>query len=78
MPPSQIALEIFSHNDKLLVKPHSGENEYDNESVTYEDIGTIIICKQMSQSTGWMPDILLYADGYETDWYFKDYALTNF
>ena len=29
-------------------------------------------CEQMGQSPDWMPDILLRADGYETQWYRKD------
>ena len=31
-----------------------------------------VICKQMGRSPDWMPDILLRADGYETDFYKKD------
>lgn len=31
-----------------------------------------VICKQMGRSPEWMQDILLRADGYETDWYRKD------
>lgn len=30
------------------------------------------VCEQMSRSPEWMPDILLRADGYETQWYRKD------
>lgn len=30
------------------------------------------ICEQMGRSPEWMPDILLRADGYETNWYRKD------
>ena len=30
------------------------------------------ICEQMGRSPEWMPDILLRADGYETQWYRKD------
>ena len=29
------------------------------------------VCEQMGRSPSWMPDILLRADGYETDWYRK-------
>lgn len=31
-----------------------------------------VICKQMGRSPDWMPDILLRADGYETNFYKKD------
>ena len=31
-----------------------------------------IVCEQMGRSPDWMPDILLRADGYETDFYKKD------
>lgn len=31
-----------------------------------------VICKQMGRSPDWMPDILLRADGYETQFYKKD------
>ena len=30
------------------------------------------VCEQMGRSPEWMPDILLRADGYETEWYRKD------
>lgn len=30
------------------------------------------VCEQMGRSPDWMPDILLRADGYETDFYKKD------
>ena len=30
------------------------------------------VCEQMGRSPKWMPDILLRADGYETQWYRKD------
>lgn len=30
------------------------------------------VCEQMGRSPEWMPDILLRADGYETQWYRKD------
>lgn len=36
------------------------------------DVDLNVICKQMGRSPNWMPDILLRADGYETDWYRKD------
>ncbi len=36
------------------------------------DVDLNVICKQMGRSPDWMPDILLRADGYETDWYRKD------
>lgn len=35
------------------------------------DVDLNVICKQMSRSPNWMPDILLRADRYETDWYCK-------
>ena len=31
-----------------------------------------VVCEQMGRSPDWMPDILLRADGYETQWYRKD------
>lgn len=31
-----------------------------------------VVCEQMGRSPDWMPDILLRADGYETDFYKKD------
>lgn len=31
-----------------------------------------VVCEQMGRSPNWMPDILLRADGYETQWYRKD------
>lgn len=31
-----------------------------------------VVCKQMGSSPDWMPDILLRADGYETQFYKKD------
>lgn len=31
-----------------------------------------VVCEQMGRSPEWMQDILLRADGYETDWYRKD------
>lgn len=31
-----------------------------------------VVCEQMGQSSDWMPDILLRADGYETQFYMKD------
>ena len=30
------------------------------------------VCEQMGRSPSWMPDILLRADGYETQFYKKD------
>ena len=36
------------------------------------DVDLNIICTQMGRSPNWMPDILLRADGYETDFYKKD------
>ena len=36
------------------------------------DVNLDVICKQMGRSPDWMPDILLRADGYETDFYKKD------
>ena len=36
------------------------------------DVDLDVICKQMGRSPDWMPDILLRADGYETDFYKKD------
>ena len=36
------------------------------------DVDLNVICKQMSRSPEWMPDILLRADGYETNFYKKD------
>ena len=111
------------------VKPRLGENQYGEESVTYEGVGSTkkweriesygpkfvenivqavsrdilcyamktlrhcfivghvhdeliiecspnvdlnVICKQMGRSPDWMPDILLRADGYETQFYKKD------
>ncbi len=36
------------------------------------DVDLNVICKQMGRSPEWMQDILLRADGYETDWYRKD------
>lgn len=36
------------------------------------DVDLNVICKQMGRSPDWMPDILLRADGYETDFYKKD------
>jgi len=36
------------------------------------DVDLNVICKQMGRSPDWMPDILLRADGYETDRYRKD------
>jgi len=36
------------------------------------DVDLDVICKQMGRSPDWLPDILLRADGYETDWYRKD------
>ncbi len=69
------------------VKPRIGENQYGGKSVTYEGVESTkkwesiecspivdldVICKQMVRSPDWMPDTLLRADGYETDWYRKD------
>lgn len=36
------------------------------------DVNLDVICKQMGRSPDWMPDILLRADGYETNFYKKD------
>ena len=36
------------------------------------DVSLNEICKQMGRAPEWMPDILLRADGYETDFYRKD------
>lgn len=36
------------------------------------DVDLSVICKQMGRSPDWMPDILLRADGYETNFYKKD------
>lgn len=36
------------------------------------DVDLNAICKQMGRSPDWMPDILLRADGYETNFYKKD------
>ena len=36
------------------------------------DVDLNVICKQMGRSPDWMPDILLRADGYETNFYKKD------
>ena len=36
------------------------------------DVDLDAICKQMGRSPDWMPDILLRADGYETNFYKKD------
>lgn len=36
------------------------------------DVDLNVICKQMGRSPDWMPDILLCADGYETNFYKKD------
>ena len=36
------------------------------------DVDLNVICKQMGRSPDWMPDILLRADGYETQFYKKD------
>lgn len=36
------------------------------------DVDLDVICKQMGRSPDWMPDILLRADGYETNFYKKD------
>lgn len=36
------------------------------------DVDLNAICKQMGRSPDWMPDILLRADGYETQFYKKD------
>lgn len=36
------------------------------------DVDLNVICKQMGRSPNWMPDILLRADGYETNFYKKD------
>ena len=35
-------------------------------------VGLKAVCEQMGRSSDWMPDILLRADGYETDFYKKD------
>ena len=37
-----------------------------------EDVSLDAICEQMGRTPSWMPDILLRADGYETDFYKKD------
>ena len=73
LPPSRL---------RSYVKPRIGENQYDGKSVTYEGVGSTkeweriecspdvdpdVICKQMGRSPDWMPDILLRANGYETD-----------
>ncbi len=39
----------------------------------YPRVSLNIVCEQMGRSPDWMPDILLRADGYETEWYCKDY-----
>ena len=36
------------------------------------DVDLNVICKQTGRSPDWMPDILLRADGYETNFYKKD------
>ena len=36
------------------------------------DVDLNVICKQMGRSPEWLPDILLRADGYETNFYKKD------
>ncbi len=35
------------------------------------DVDLDVICKQIGRSPGWMPDLLLRADGYETQFYKK-------
>lgn len=37
-----------------------------------QDVSLDAICKQMGRNPKWMPDILLRADGYETEFYKKD------
>ena len=37
-----------------------------------EDVSLDELCKQMARNPVWMPDILLRADGYVTDFYRKD------
>ncbi|MDD2979171.1 MAG: DNA polymerase [Hespellia sp.] len=37
-----------------------------------QDVSLDVICKQMARNPKWMPDILLRADGYETNFYKKD------
>lgn len=37
-----------------------------------KDVSLEAICEQMSRTPSWMPDILLRADGYQTDFYKKD------
>lgn len=37
-----------------------------------QDVSLDAVCKQMARNPKWMPDILLRADGYETDFYKKD------
>lgn len=37
-----------------------------------QDVSLDSICKQMGRTPSWMPDILLRADGYETQFYKKD------
>lgn len=36
------------------------------------DVDLNVVCKQMGRSPEWLPDILLRADGYETNFYKKD------
>lgn len=37
-----------------------------------KDVDLNVICQQMGRSPSWMSDILLWADGYETEFYKKD------
>ena len=37
-----------------------------------EEVSLDVLCKQMARVPGWMPGILLRADGYITPWYRKD------
>lgn len=41
--------------------------------IEYDPIADLnAVCDQMRQSPDWIPDILLWADEYETFWYRKD------
>ena len=37
-----------------------------------KDVSLDVICEQMGRTPPWIPDILLRADGYETEFYKKD------
>lgn len=76
-------ISAYKYSDELVlisyqIEAPSTQIPYDivlKESLIIKcspDVGLNIIRKQMGGFLDWMPDILLRADGYETNWHCKD------